>query len=269
MKKLISEFFSKENIEYYSALPYSALRITRPYLVEREGIVGASAIIFLIPYFSKEGVNISSYAVSRDYHLYIKQMTERLSKLLSEKYPEYKFVGFGDHSPIDERNAALISGLGILGDNGLIINEKYGSYVFIAELITDAPPELVGTQEPVAISACEGCGKCRAACPTGRLSGDAICLSDLTQKKGELTDGEASIIRQEGTVGGCDACQRVCPHNLAPKKTPVEFFNSDVIPELSAELVDSMSEEAFLERAFAWRGRKTVRRNLEISKKSK
>ena len=46
--------------------------------------------------------------------------------------------------------------------------------------------------------------------------------------------------------------------------SPVPFFREDRIPELTSDLLASMDKAAFSERAFAWRGRKTVERNLSI-----
>jgi epoxyqueuosine reductase len=266
MKDILSRFFENEKIEYYAALPYSALKVTRPYLTERVGLDPKTAVLFLIPYCFRKGKNLSSYAVARDYHLYIKGVTERLSKKLSAAYPEYKYLGFGDHSPIDERYAALSAGLGILGENGLVINEKYGSYVFIAELITDAPPELLSAVQPSPYKRCDGCGACISACPTGCLSGEGKCLSDITQKKGELTDSESALMRRVGTAWGCDECQTACPYNLRAEATPIGFFKEELIDELTEERLVAMSEEEFKERAYSWRGKGTVLRNLEILK---
>lgn len=269
MKDVLKSFFEAENIEYYATLSYECLDVCRAYLTEREGLVPRSAVIFLIPYFSVEGVNLSSYAVARDYHAYIRSVTERLSTALSAVYPEYKYLGFGDHSPINERRAASIAGLGILGDNGLLINERYGSYVFIAELITDAPPELLGEVAPREPLRCSGCSACIAACPTGRLSSLAPCLSEITQRKGELSEEEISLMLSAGTVWGCDACQRVCPHNQNAKSTPIKFFTEALLPELSTEAITKMSDSEFSERAYSWRGKNTVQRNLKLIDRDK
>ena len=44
----------------------------------------------------------------------------------------------------------------------------------------------------------------------------------------------------------------------------LEFFYKERIESLSSELLASMDKAAFSKRAFAWRGRKTVERNIEI-----
>lgn len=264
MKDMLDALFKSENIEYYRALSYDKLRVLRPYLTERAGISPRTAVIFLIPYYTVEGVNISSYAVSRDYHLYSRELFSRLIKSLCEAFPEYKFTAFADHSPIDERQAALLAGLGVIGDNGLIINEKYGSYIFIAELLTDAPPSLLGASLPAPILTCTHCGACKRACPGKTLSAGGDCLSMITQKKGELSREERLLLREENTAWGCDACQRVCPYNKHPVKTPISFFHESLTPALSRESVLSMSDEEFSERAYSWRGREVVLRNLSL-----
>ena len=240
------------------------MKIVNEKLILRENFEPRSVIVFLIPYYSREGENISRYAVARDYHIFIKELSERFVSEMKRAYPEYTFKGFGDHSPIDERYAALVGGLGILGDNGLLINEKYGSYVFISEIITDAPCELVEAREIGEIVRCERCGACVKKCPTGALSDySQNCLSDITQRKGELTESEISLMKENNTVWGCDVCQAVCPHNRDPVVTPIGFFRSDIITRLDFDTINSMSDEEFKKRAFAWRGKKTVIRNIE------
>ncbi|MBQ4071434.1 MAG: epoxyqueuosine reductase [Clostridia bacterium] len=265
---VIKEFLDEEKIEYYAVLDYAALRKTRPELTEREGMEPKTAIIMLVPYYVSTPENISRYAASLDYHIYIREMTSRLSEHLAAKFPEHTFVGYGDHSPIDERHAALIGGLGILGDNGLLINEKYGSYVFIADLLTDVPPEQLGAIQPVDIGTCVHCGACGRACPTGILSGKgADCLSAITQRKGELNEYEQDLMQKFNTVWGCDLCQSSCPYNRDPSVTPIVFFHRDRVECLTRPLLDGMSKAALRSRAFGWRGRTVLERNLEIMKK--
>ena len=55
--------------------------------------------------------------------------------ILRKSFPEYKFEGFTDHSPIDEINAAALAGFGMIGANGLLITEKYSSFVFVGEIV--------------------------------------------------------------------------------------------------------------------------------------
>ena len=233
--------------------------------MERESFMPKSVIIYLLPYYAGDSENLSIYASSLDYHLAIREINQGLEELLKESFANSSVKGYGDHSPIDERHAALVGGLGIQGDNGLIINEKYGSFVFVGDVVTDIDPELLGAKEPQPYRRCEGCGACKRACPTGILRGEGgDCLSAITQRKGELSESEIALMRKYNTLWGCDLCQTSCPHNKNPIKTPVEFFYRERIPRLTREILDSMSETDFEKRAFAWRKRKTIERNIDI-----
>ncbi|MBQ8690036.1 MAG: epoxyqueuosine reductase [Clostridia bacterium] len=264
MNEIISSFFEEKKIEYFSVLDYSDCREINHGIMARENFSPKSVITFLIPYYTAPVKNLSVYAASLDYHLIIREITGELIALLSEKYPRNSFRGYGDHSPIDERHAALIAGLGILGDSGLLINEKYGTFVFIADVVTDIPPDELGAAAPREVELCTHCGACRRACPTGilRSEGDD-CLSAITQRKGELADFEVEMMRKCDTVWGCDVCQLACPYNREVQKTPLEFFHLDRIECLTTDILESFSKADFALRAFAWRGRKTVARNLE------
>ena len=265
MKKILENYFESKKIEYYAVLPYSACREINPGIIAREDFTPKSVIVYLLPYYTGETVNLSRYAASLDYHLALRECADGLISVLREAMPEAHFKGYGDHSPISEVSAALVAGLGAIGDNGLILNEKYGSYVFIGDIVTDIDPELLGAISPREVKTCLHCGACKRACPTGILRGEGDdCLSAITQRKGELTESEIDMMRKYNTVWGCDLCQSACPYNRKPIITPIGFFHRERISVLTREVLDSMDKAEFSRRAFAWRGRKTVERNLDI-----
>ena len=267
------DFLLEEGIECFAPLPISACKQTRSYLLDRiDGFSPQSVLIMLVPYYVGETKNISVYASSRDYHLYTQELLSRLALHLRAEFEDYHFYGFSDHSPIDERDAAVKAGLGVLGDNGLLISERYSSFVFLCEIVSDLPPECFGEVKVFSPSYCEGCGACKRACPTGILSGmSEVCLSALTQKKGDLCEEEKEIILRCGSAWGCDICQNACPYTKRAKEkgtivTPIPFFHEKRIAEISEELLASMDDAEFKERAFSWRGREPLIRNLEILK---
>lgn len=103
---------------------------------------------------------------------------------------------------------------------------------------------------------------CPASSPTD-------CLSAITQKKGDLNETEKKTMLTHGSVWGCDVCQLICPHTQAAIQretifSPIPYFSEYAIPHLTRELLDGMSEADFSERAYAWRGRDTIRRNLML-----
>ncbi len=262
------------------AIPLSSCRITRPYLLERAGIrAEGTAVMLLLPYLMHEDVyapdrNLSLYAVPRDYHGYLQDLKDLLLPPLRGIDPAYRFALFADHSPIAEVDAAARAGLGVRGENGLLLAPQYGSFVFIAEMITDADYTTVTGEEapdfPDAPPACERCGACRAACPA---QNGGMCLSALTQKKGNLTMAEAEALRAHELVWGCDICQLVCPYNrdvLAGKAdTTIPYFRVHRTHALTAEQAACMNERDFQARAYAWRGREVILRNLMFKEETR
>lgn len=272
----IRHIFEEEQLQYTALLPFSECRLTLPHLLEREKeITPHSVILFLIPYYFAKPDNFSAYAAARDYHLYLKQLSERMRPKLEALFPGYRFLSFSDHSPIDERHAAVRGGLGIYGCHGLLLTEAYSSYQFIGEWITDAPLDLLGESDQTDTRTCPGCGACKAACPTGILRGEGEeCLSAITQKKGDLTQEEQALILTHNTLWGCDICQEACPYTrraLASGSicSPIPFFKQQTILHLDTTTLSSLSASQFKERAFAWRGKATIARNIRLFEEQK
>lgn len=266
MTEFIEKALKGAGIELFAPISLEKCILTRKYKLERCGfsdISSLSAIMIAVPYLVKhERRNISAYAVPKDYHGFFKELFGRVIPVLEREYPDHRFAGFADDSPIDERSAAAMAGLGIVGDNGMLITEKYSSYVFLGEIITDLPMESVAGE----IKRCEGCGKCKLACPMEQIG---QCLSALTQKKGVLSPEEQQIILSHGYAWGCDICQEVCPHTKRAIAdgtiyTNIEYFTNDNLPLLTLADIDSMTDLEFASRAYSWRGRETVKRNLEL-----
>lgn len=257
MLKIFQDFFDSEKIFYRSEIRANDVEVIQPHLMP-ENI--KSVIVWLMPYYTGPHTdrNISLYAVSRDYHIYAKELGEKLCGIARKQFPEENFYSFCDSSPIYEVGAALTGGLGVLGKNRLLINEKYGSYVFIGIMLSTLEPVNPKNEQ---VKSCICCGKCYDACSF--LSKKAgICMSDLNQKK-QLTDDELFQVRSEKIRWGCDKCQEICPMNTNVSETPINFFHEEIIENITPEMLESMSKDEFKSRAFSWRGKKTIIRNLD------
>lgn len=271
MFEILLNFLQKKNIDLVGVLPLSACRVIRPYLLERAKIQNGTVFMLAVPYYTHACEDtkryISAYAVSRDYHLFFKELYDELLPYLREKFPNNHFVGFADHSPISELHAAVHAGLGVIGKNGLLLTQKYGSYVFLGEIITDFEIPCRAHE----VNFCEDCGACKNACPSV-VSQKSVCLSALSQKKGELTEEEKSILLTSGTVWGCDRCQECCPYNHRAKKTgtiysKIPFFNEETLSSPTVKEIENMSDAEFSARAYSWRGKETILRNLRLHEK--
>ena len=227
-----------------------------PYLLEKENYKDS---------------NVSKYAVVTDYHDVAINRLQKACDKLKQLYPQNTFAPFADNSPIPEVRAATLAGLGVRGKNSLLITKDYGSYVFLGEIVTDLEISAVDAQS----ATCIGCGKCITACPAKAIGQNGVdgakCLSAITQKKGELTMQEKEKILAHGLAWGCDRCQTACPHTKKAIQngtiySPVDFFREKCIPALTAEALEAMTDEKFNTRAYSWRGRDTILRNLKLFK---
>lgn len=258
-----------ENLPFYNLLPVgvcsfkhfeNALIPCRA--INRIPDNAKSVIVYLFPYYLGEGnyknINLSKYAVSEDYHIICGEYLKKAAAELSLLYPQNSFSCFCDNSPIDEVKAACLAALGVKGENSLFINEEYGSFCFIGEIVTD----LELPCENGEIKGCIKCGKCKSTCINNALCNGSVekerCLSSITQKKGELTAEEEALIRKNGCVWGCDICQNVCPMNENIKATPIPEFYKNAKANYEGEA--DYNEK----RAFSWRKAEVINRNLKI-----
>ena len=239
-----------------------AEKMSNPFLIMPEA---KSIIVCIFSYKTEKTGNISKYAMGMDYHQVIKQKLSEFVKPITKK--GYICECYADSWDLDERYLAVKAGLGFIGENGLFISPKYGSFVFIGAVLTDCPL-IAGV--PITAT-CKNCGECIRNCPGGALSKTdefdcTKCLSAITQKKGELSEAEISLIKKGGKIWGCDRCQEVCPHNKNAPDTEIEEFSTNLITDLvlNKDMSNREFKKKYAERAFSWRGITPLIRNQDI-----
>jgi epoxyqueuosine reductase len=189
---------------------------------------------------------ISRYACGPDYHVIVGEGLRRLAAKLEERAGPFKWRISVDTAPLLERAYARRAGLGWIGKNTCLIDQRQGSFFFLGELLVSLDLE---PDAPVP----DRCGKCRRcieACPTKAIipTGQTQpawmldsrrCISYLTiELRGAIPAEFHPAL--EGHVFGCDICQEVCPWN---RKTPPSGG-----PAASVEELASLTEAEFQER---------------------
>lgn len=116
--------------------------------------------------------------------------------------------------------AAVRAGLGWQGKHSLLISRKFGTFLALGGIITNAVLEFNTKEEP---NHCNKCNKCQEACPLSALERSFVlnrkrCLSSLLQKR-KLS--EDSKIVMENRVGDCEICQDACPWNKKHIENPL------------------------------------------------
>lgn len=154
---------------------------------------------------------IARYAWGDDYHDVIEAKLDKIDHFLRSFGGRQKC--YVDTGPILERDHAAQAGIGWHGKNTMLIDERLGTWFFIAEILTTL--ELPGDQ-PVQ-DRCGTCERCINACPTGAITAphrlDARqCISYLTiELKGSIPVELRPLIGDR--IFGCDDCLKVCPWN--------------------------------------------------------
>ncbi len=188
-----------------------------------------------------------------DYHKVLLRRLERLRDRLAEELGPFESRCFVDTGPVVERVYARYAGVGWVGKNTCILNQRLGSWLLLGVIVTslELPREATLT---VAADRCGSCTRCLDACPTGALTGPrqmdaARCIAYLTiEKRGAIPeDLRAGIGRQ---IFGCDICQDVCPWNRrAPIAADPEMAARPELVNPALDWLAGMDEPEF-ERRF-------------------
>ncbi len=220
-------------------------------------VPGAKTVIsLLLNYYPKQkqlhddAPKVSKYAYGKDYHYTVKYKLKKLYGFIKEEiYPELDGRYFVDSAPVMDRAWAVGSGLGWIGKNTNLINKRWGSFVFVSELIINLE---LPVDAKIVEDACGSCTNCIDACPTNALVEPYLldanrCISYLTiENRGDIPDEFTGMF--EDWVFGCDICQDVCPWNR--KVTPNEeqdFQPSNDFLNLTKEDWSEMNETRFKE----------------------
>ena len=225
---------------------------------------------------------ISRYAWGDDYHEVIKARLEQFIAWLRE-YARKEISNdvetrlFVDTGRMVDRAVAQRAGLGWYGKNTNILTKGWGSWVFLAEIVTNLPLQ---TDTPLKTS-CGNCEICLHACPTQALPAPYVldntrCISFLTiELRGSIPLELRPLMGN--LIFGCDICQEVCPVNIVAERRlglrntpktvsmePHKAFRPRAPVGSSPELIPllSLTEEQFRERFRHSPIRRTKRRGL-------
>ncbi|WP_066891093.1 tRNA epoxyqueuosine(34) reductase QueG [Clostridium nigeriense] len=246
------------------------LKRINPYIYMEEGktiISIAFPYLHDVNYFDN---GFSVYTRGTDYHRVVKSYLEKICEFIESKGG--KASSFVDSNFLPERYIAYLGKVGFVGKNNLIITEKYGSYVFLGEIITNLEIETEERdyREIQNFKECGECELCYKACPSKAINSykknSNICVSYFTQKK-ELEDKHIKLLK--GRVFGCDSCQTSCPYNEKIEYSnikdfyPYDFMNRDN----SIDLINVSTKEfkeSFFRTSCGWRGKNVLKRNALI-----
>src|SRR5689334_8674156 len=189
---------------------------------------------------------ISRYAWGDDYHEVIKSKLQQFATWLREyACSEVGEVGtrlFVDTGRMVDRAVAQRAGLGWYGKNTNILTKGWGSWIFLAEIVTNLP--LGGDKgqhfDLPTKANCGSCEICLHACPTAALPTPYVldntrCISYLTiELRGSIPLELRPLMGN--LIFGCDICQQVCPVNKVVEKRLGLRMNAGTDPTMSHSL---------------------------------
>ena len=156
---------------------------------------------------------VSRYAWGDDYHELLLPRVRRVEEAIVAEAPGTRTRGYVDTGPVLEKVWGWRAGIGWIGKNGCLITPRFGSWVFLAVVLTTLELE---PDEPHP-DRCGSCADCLDACPTGAFAEPGIvdsrrCISYTTIEHRGLISPELAA-GTENRLFGCDDCQEVCPWN--------------------------------------------------------
>lgn len=157
---------------------------------------------------------VALFACGEDYHVAIKRELGEVLDVIKREYSGAKGRAVVDTAPIFEKALAHYGGLGWVGRNSLIVNEKLGSYFNIGVLFVDVELEEVRYEVG---GSCGDCRACLDGCSMGAIRDDYMidaksCISYLNFELPRPTGTKVNPIN--GWTNCCDDCQICCPYNL-------------------------------------------------------
>ena len=167
---------------------------------------------------------IARYAWGDDYHDVIAAKLGEIDRFLRDFGGQQKC--YVDTGPILERDHAGQAGIGWHGKSTMLIDERLGTWFFLAEVLTtlELPPDKPAPDR------CGTCERCIKACPTGAITAphrlDARrCISYLTiELKGSIPLEFRALIGNR--IFGCDDCLDACPWNRFAKVSRETAFSA-------------------------------------------
>jgi epoxyqueuosine reductase len=127
----------------------------------------------------------------------------------------------GESSILPLKLSAIRAGFGWQGKNSLLVTKKFGTFLALGGIITDAVLDYNREEES---NKCGNCNICQNSCPLGALDSTYklnvdCCLSNILQEK--IYPDNARLVAQN-RIGDCEICQDICPWNKKHIKQPLK-----------------------------------------------
>ena len=211
---------------------------------------------------------IAKYNIGNFYYdakLKLKKIVDFINQETDSKYKsKYKSC----YVSLTEKPIAQRAGVGWYGKNGIIITERFGSWVVLGEIITELE---LDTDESLQRD-CGDCTICIDSCPTKAIVSPYVidrtkCLQFISERP--MNVPLAFREKWEDRLYGCTTCQEVCPqnHKVKPKKYKPEYgYIGSRIPLIPLmQISEGEFQNYFACNQIAMRPREAIKRNAVLA----
>jgi epoxyqueuosine reductase len=113
---------------------------------------------------------------------------------------------------VPDKLVAVRAGVGWYGKNGVVQTTRFGSWIILRSLVTDA--KLEGDEELK--NDCGACEACIKACPTSTIVEPYVvdvgrCINYFSARKGDIPESLRGLMGNH--IACCDDCLEACPKN--------------------------------------------------------
>jgi len=211
---------------------------------------------------------IAKYDIGNFYYDVKLKLKKIIDFINQETDFKYKSKNKSCYISLTEKPIARRSGVGWYGKNGIIITERFGSWVVLGEIITELELDI---DEPLQRN-CGDCTICIDSCPTKAIVSPYVidrakCLQFISERP--MNVPLAFREKWEDRLYGCTTCQEVCPQNrkVIPKKYKPEYgYIGSKIPLIPLlQITEEKFQSYFAYNQIAMRPREAIKRNAVLA----
>ena len=211
---------------------------------------------------------IAKYDVGNFYYdlkLKLKKIVDFINQRSDFKY---KSKNKSCYVSLVEKPIAERAGVGWYGKHGIIITERFGSWVVLGEIIT----ELELQADAPLLQSCGDCKICLDLCPTQAIVSPYLvdrtrCLQYISERPMKVPLAFREVWGDR--LYGCTTCQEVCPKNIKikPRKYQPKYgYISSSVPLIPLlQISEEEYQRFFAYNQIAMRPREAIKRNAALA----
>ena len=237
----------------------SVISVSQCYLIEEDDNIEDKNLLY---------GRIAKYDIGNFYYDVKLKLKKIVDFINQETDFKYKSKNKSNYVSLVEKPIAQRAGVGWYGKNGIIITERFGSWVVLGEIITELE---LDTDESLQRD-CGDCTICIDSCPTKAIVSPYVidrtkCLQFISERvmKVPLAFRE----KWEDRLYGCTICQDVCPqnHEVKPKKYKPEYgYIGSRIPLIPLlQISEGEFQNYFAYNQIAMRPKEAIKRNAVLA----